>query len=89
MLAKMEPGLRILLVEDDEDDHYLVRELLSEIYGDGLNLDWKQSWRAGTVGDQAGRIRHLLAGSLPRCRERDRAGGRGGEGPPAAYRSFF
>lgn len=30
----------ILLIEDDEDDYVVVREMLSQIYGDGLQLEW-------------------------------------------------
>ncbi len=37
----------ILLVEDDEDDYVLARDLLSEIFGPALKLDWAESWDAG------------------------------------------
>ena len=37
----------ILLVEDDEDDYVLARDLLFEIYGESLQLDWTQTWNEG------------------------------------------
>lgn len=39
--------LRILLVDDDEDDFILTRDLVSEIYGAGAELDWLDSFDAG------------------------------------------
>jgi diguanylate cyclase (GGDEF)-like protein len=44
---------RILMVEDDEDDHALTRELLLEIFGTALELEWVRSWEEGlaTVGE--------------------------------------
>ena len=40
----MSQTLDILLVEDDEDDFVLTRELLSETFGGGFNLDWVTTW---------------------------------------------
>ena len=34
----------ILLVEDDEDDFVLTRDLLSETFGGGFKLDWVTTW---------------------------------------------
>ncbi|MDP9426957.1 MAG: response regulator, partial [Actinomycetota bacterium] len=42
--------LRVLLVEDDEDDYVIIRELLSEI--EGLELEWVSSYEEalGAIG---------------------------------------
>lgn len=37
---------RILLIDDDEDDYLLTRELLGEIFGGRLRLDWARNWDA-------------------------------------------
>jgi diguanylate cyclase (GGDEF)-like protein len=37
---------RILLVEDDEDDYLLTRDLLAEVFGRTLRLDWVWTWEA-------------------------------------------
>ncbi|MEM7042121.1 MAG: EAL domain-containing protein [Pseudomonadota bacterium] len=39
--------MRVLLIEDDEDDYLLTRELLIEVFGRQLQLDWIQSWHDG------------------------------------------
>ncbi|MFM1769266.1 MAG: hypothetical protein RJA22_1795 [Verrucomicrobiota bacterium] len=43
------PGqpLRVLLVEDDEDDFILAKELFSEIRGHRFQLDWKSTFASG------------------------------------------
>src|SRR5216684_2591874 len=38
---------KVLLVEDDEDDYLLTRELLGEIKGGRFELDWAQTFEAG------------------------------------------
>jgi PAS domain S-box-containing protein len=38
---------RVLLVEDDEDDYILTRELLSEVEGQRFALDWAKSFPEG------------------------------------------
>ena len=38
---------RILIVDDDEDDFILARELLHEAYGDDIGIDWISSWKDG------------------------------------------
>src|SRR5262249_7133718 len=38
---------RVLLVEDDEDDYILTRELLSEVQGQRFALDWAKSFPEG------------------------------------------
>ena len=40
-------AMRVLLIEDDEDDYLLTGELLKEVFGRHLQLDWFQSWREG------------------------------------------
>ena len=35
---------RILLIEDDEDDYVLTRELLADAFGAGFELEWVASW---------------------------------------------
>jgi signal transduction histidine kinase len=37
---------RVLLVEDDEDDYLLTRDLLREIYGGRFHLDWEPDYGA-------------------------------------------
>src|SRR5687768_5940784 len=32
--------IKLLLVEDDEDDYILTRDLLEEIYSEGFELEW-------------------------------------------------
>ena len=46
--------LRVLLVEDDEDDYFLARELLTEIYGRGLALDWEPQYAAALAAMDRG-----------------------------------
>jgi hypothetical protein len=41
------PRIRVLLVEDDEDDYVLTRELLEEIEGAQFDLQWAGSLNAG------------------------------------------
>ena len=40
------PPLRLLLVEDDEDDYILTRELLSEARATRFEVDWVRDWDA-------------------------------------------
>ena len=37
-------AIRILLVEDDEDDYVLTRDTLREIYGERCQLDWETDY---------------------------------------------
>jgi signal transduction histidine kinase len=39
--------IRVLLIEDDEDDYILTRELLSEVKGGKYALDWAPSYEEG------------------------------------------
>lgn len=41
--------LRVLLIEDDEDDHYLIRLSLDEAFGSGYALEWVRDYEAGRV----------------------------------------
>ena len=47
---------RVLLIEDDADDAALSRELLTDIFGKALALDWVRSWDAGLAA--VGEARH-------------------------------
>ena len=38
-------SMRVLLIDDDEDDYLLTRELLAEVFGRHLKLDWINSWQ--------------------------------------------
>lgn len=44
------PCLKVLLVEDDEDDYILTRDLLAEISGQGFKLDWVETYEVGLEG---------------------------------------
>ena len=46
---------RILLIDDDEDDYLLTRELLGEIFGSRLRLDWERNWDAALAAIREGR----------------------------------
>ena len=48
--------IRVLLIEDDEDDYILTRELLSEVKGGKYVLDWASSYKEGL--EKAGRREH-------------------------------
>ncbi|MEZ5934000.1 MAG: EAL domain-containing protein [Alphaproteobacteria bacterium] len=37
--------MRILLIEDDEDDYFLTKELLSDVFGRQLALEWVSAWQ--------------------------------------------
>jgi len=39
--------IKVLLIEDDEDDYVLTRELLAEVKGGKYALDWASSYEAG------------------------------------------
>jgi len=45
--AASAPSIRVLLVEDDEDDYCLTRELLAEVPGYRVELEWAASYEAG------------------------------------------
>ena len=40
----MQQKLRILLVEDDQDDYILTREILDDAFGESYSLDWASSY---------------------------------------------
>ena len=42
-----EKKLNILLLEDEENDHLLIREMLGKAYGAGFHLDWASSYAQG------------------------------------------
>ncbi|MEM9625031.1 MAG: EAL domain-containing protein [Pseudomonadota bacterium] len=39
-------AMRVLLIEDDEDDYFLTRELLADIFGRHLELEWVSAWQS-------------------------------------------
>ena len=41
------PIIKVLLVEDDEEDYALTRELFSEIQGKRFQVDWAKSFSQG------------------------------------------
>src|SRR5690349_20521812 len=41
------PVIRVLLVEDDEEDYFLARELFAEIQGKRFQVDWAKSFAQG------------------------------------------
>lgn len=55
----MENSLRILLIDDDEDDYYLVKELLSEVKATRFTVEWKDSYKSG--------LDALLGGGYDAC----------------------
>jgi len=40
----IQPKVRVLLVEDDEDDYLITRDLLKEVRGAGCELDWIRTY---------------------------------------------
>jgi signal transduction histidine kinase/HPt (histidine-containing phosphotransfer) domain-containing protein len=48
--------IKVLLIEDDEDDYILTRELLSEVKGGKYALDWASTYEEGLK--VAGRLEH-------------------------------
>jgi signal transduction histidine kinase len=51
---RTESPIRVLLVDDDEDDYLLTRDLLAEIPGGGYTLDWASSYDAGLAALRLG-----------------------------------
>jgi PAS domain S-box-containing protein len=37
-------ALRLLLVEDDEDDYVIIRDMLADVVGDGFHMDWAATY---------------------------------------------
>jgi diguanylate cyclase (GGDEF)-like protein/PAS domain S-box-containing protein len=52
----MNETIRVLLVEDDEDDYLLFRQLLTKVHQEEFALDWVPSYEAGL--EEIGRDRH-------------------------------
>jgi len=50
--------IKVLLIEDDEDDYILTRELLAEVKGSKYALDWASSYEEGLK--IAGRLDHQV-----------------------------
>ncbi len=53
-------GLNILLVGDDEDDCFLTRAVLNEVYGDQVKVEWVSSFEAAKEAILSGRHRLCL-----------------------------
>ncbi len=66
----MSRALRILLIEDDEDDYEITSEVLAEIPGMTVTLDWVDAYEPGLV--------RLEAGDFDICFVDYRIGGRTG-----------
>ena len=47
-------GLRLLMVDDSEDDYLLARDMLSEICGDSMELEWAASYEEGLKAIEGG-----------------------------------
>ena len=47
--------LRILLVDDDEDDYFLTHAILVDVYGDQIDVDWVSSYELGIEALLSGR----------------------------------
>ena len=47
-------NIRVLLVEDDEDDYVLIKDLLSEVPGKSFNLEWTHDYDAGIEAIESG-----------------------------------
>lgn len=43
----MNSGIKVLLIEDDEDDFVLLRGMLSDLYEQDFELEWVQTWSDG------------------------------------------
>ena len=54
----MSETIKVLLIEDDEDDYVLTRDLLSEVKGGKYALDWASSYEEGL--QIAGQLRHQV-----------------------------
>src|SRR5437868_2938927 len=48
-------SIKVLLVEDDEDDYQLARRRLKEIYGSALQLEWADSYEKAEAAIRKGR----------------------------------
>jgi signal transduction histidine kinase len=46
--------IRVLLVEDDEDDYLLTRRLLTQVYGERLVLEWADGYEAAQAAMRRG-----------------------------------
>lgn len=61
--------IRILLVEDDEDDYVIIRDVLSQIQGQGFQMDWVSTYEEAI--DRAHSNRHDICLMDYRLREHD------------------
>jgi diguanylate cyclase (GGDEF)-like protein len=49
---------RIMMIDDDEDDHFATQDLLREVYGPDFVLEWASTWEAAV--DAVSRSQHDL-----------------------------
>ena len=56
--------VRVLLIDDDRDDYFLTRELVSDIPGGRFHLDWTPEYDAGVQAVRA--VRGRSCGRRPR-----------------------
>lgn len=56
----VDPPIRVLLVEDDEDDYLLTRGLLRDVDGASFALEWAQSYAAGLEAVRGGEFDVVL-----------------------------
>lgn len=61
--------IKVLLIEDDEDDYILTRELLAEVKGGKYSLDWASSYEEGLK--VAGQLEHHVCLVAYRLGERN------------------
>ena len=62
--------IKVLLIEDDEDDYILTRELLSEVKGGKYALDWAPSYEEGLKSSRAAGTSRVSGGLPPRRTKR-------------------
>ncbi|MBB4636680.1 PAS domain S-box protein [Longimicrobium terrae] len=56
----VDPPIRVLLVEDDEDDYLLTRGLLRDVEGAAFQLEWAQTYAAGLQAVRGGEFDVVL-----------------------------
>ncbi len=83
-----EDRLRILLVDDDEDDYILTYAVLNEFYGDQIDVEWASSYELSQRGAHERPPRVVPSGLPPRIADRARAAPRDRRRAAARRRSF-
>ena len=62
--------IKVLLIDDDEDDYVLTRELLSEVKAGKYELDWASSYEEGLKVARARGTSRLSGGLSSRRTQR-------------------